>query len=484
MTLSFALALALGGVLLVRAVKHTVLEAAETADRGALADVSKQLASGVPIEKLVAPDEAPRRIYLRSREQVLPFPPMDRQAFFIMLPPGGEPRAAAGARDLLFERRVPAADDPRWLVVRGVAHVPGGGPIELFAARPLEELRRSAETLAQVLWIGIPLLIALIAVTAWLVVGRALSPVDAMTRQVQRIGASNLHERLPEPRARDAIGELARMLNRMLDRLDEAARVQRQFTSNASHELRSPVASIRTQLEVALARPGSVDWDAVARGILAEDRRLEALVADLLLLARLDEQAAPPRADVDLEDVVLDEARRPRRVPVDTASIEPARVGGHAAQLACVARNLLDNAGRHARSQVSVGLRCDERGRVARLWVDDDGPGIPAADRERVFERFTRLEEGRSRDAGGVGLGLALVRRVVERHGGEVAIGQAPLGGARVEVTLPLGAGAGDADGASAGAGAEADAASAGAGARAKGLAPPRRDGRSGPHCS
>ena len=296
---------------------------------------------------------------------------------------------------MLFLRApFPAPDDPTWSVVSFVATPPGGGPVELYAARHLDEVRRSADSLARVLWIGIPLLLVLIAATAWVVVGRALLPVE------------------------------------------EAARKQRQFTSNASHELRSPVASIRTQLEVALAHPDKVRWEELARGLLAEDRRLEALVADLLLLSRLDEQDAAPCQEVDLEDVVLEEARRPRRLPIDTHAIVPVRVRGHAGQLGSLVRNLLDNAARHGRSRVAVALQTD--GGQARLRVDDDGPGIPILDRERVFERFTRLEEARSRDAGGVGLGLALVSRIVALHGGKVEVEDAPIGGARLDVSLPL----------------------------------------------
>jgi signal transduction histidine kinase len=466
-TLSFALALGLGAVLLVRSVKHTVLRAVEETDRVALAAVARQIQRGVPFEKLVAPDDAPRRIFLRGpgdsahgSEPAVPdgktldadeaakvkwelpaLPALpDRPGHPHKVLFWRELSEGAPAHDILFvRRRLPAPGDPGWSMVEATVHGPGGAPLTIVAARPLEEVRQSADTLARVLWISIPLLLVLIAAAAWVVVGRALSPVHAMTRKASGIGASNLHERLPEPRSRDAIGELARMINRMLDRLEQAARAQRQFTSNASHELRSPVASIRTQLEVALAHPECADWEVLARGILADDRRLEALIADLLLLARLDEENGPVGAELDLDDVVREEIARVRRVPVDPSQVRPVRVVGHAAQLACAVRNLVDNAARHARSRVAVALDLDADAGTARLVVDDDGPGIPVADRERVFERFTRLEEARSRDQGGVGLGLALVRRIAERHGGRVDVDDAPMGGARFAVSLPQG---------------------------------------------
>jgi signal transduction histidine kinase len=406
---TFALALSLGAVLLVRSVEQTVIRAAEASRHVGVVGGGSAAGAGAI-----------------ARGQPQDTPPAG--AFGLRFSNGKPVQSGSSA---------PAPAQPM-ISDMVIVSLADAGSAKIFVGGPVGELRRSADILARVLWFAVPSLLVVIAATAWLVIGRALSPVDAMTQKAQRIGAINLHERLPEPAARDAIGELARMLNRMLDRLDDAARNQRQFTSNASHELRSPLASIRTQLEVALARGESAAWPAVARGVLIEGRRLEELVTDLLLLARLDESSEPPRDEIDLDHILLEEIRRARRLPIEATSMEPARVTGYGAQLASVVRNLLDNAARHARSRVEVGLRCDEAAGVAQLWVDDDGPGISLSDRERVFERFMRLEEGRSRDAGGVGVGLALVKRIVERHGGAVTITEAPLGGARFEVTLPV----------------------------------------------
>jgi signal transduction histidine kinase len=225
-------------------------------------------------------------------------------------------------------------------------------------------------------------------------------------------------------------------MNEMLDRLEDASTRQRRFVSDASHELRSPVASIRTQLEVALRRPNRDDWAVVAQRVLAEDERLEQAVADLVELARLEEgDTTTDSVEVDLDEIVFEECARARAVPIDTARVSGGRVLGRRDALARVVRNLIDNAARHAETNVKV-LLSDADGTV-ELVVADDGPGIAPEDRERVFERFTRLDEGRARDAGGMGLGLAVVKSTIERHRGTVHIEDNPPHGARFVVRLP-----------------------------------------------
>jgi len=226
----------------------------------------------------------------------------------------------------------------------------------------------------------------------------------------------------------------------MLERLERSVVRQRQFVSDASHELRSPVATIRTELEVAQLHPDRTDWDEVARNVLLEDERLERVVADLLVLARLDEEPALDRRgapEVDLDAVVQAEAARARRLPVDVHMVGPAKVRGRVDELTRLVGHLLDNAARHGRSAVSISLVAVPGSLITVLAVDDDGPGIPPDQRDAVFERFGRLEEGRSRDGGGAGLGLAVVRRIAERHGGSVQITESPLTGARFVVDLP-----------------------------------------------
>jgi len=288
----------------------------------------------------------------------------------------------------------------------------------------------------------LPLLLLVVAGTTWRVVGRALAPVDAIRHEVEEISGTELHRRVPQPPGNDEIGRLARTMNAMLGRLDDAATRQRRFVSDASHELRSPVASIRQHSEVALAHPDRTSVAVLAETVLAENLRLQRLVEDLLLLAQTDEGSQPPgHVPVDLDDLVFEQARRLRaggRLVVDVTAVGAGRVNGVPAQLRRLIANLVENAARHARSRVTLGLTTHAaEGRVV-LVVDDDGGGIPADQRERVFQRFVRLDEARARDSGGFGLGLAIVADVVRGHGGTVHVGTAPAGGARFEVQLPV----------------------------------------------
>jgi signal transduction histidine kinase len=313
--------------------------------------------------------------------------------------------------------------------------------LSVAVATPLTEVRRSVDTLARSLWIGTPGLIILVGLVAWVLVGRALRPVEAIRAQVDEISATTMHRRVAVPNTDDEVARLARTMNGMLDRLERASARQRAFVSDASHELRSPVSTIRMELEVAAADADHADWPGVAQRSLGETERLSRLVDDLLALARLDEANGPPtRSPVDLDDLVLEETLRAHRVPVRTAGVSAGRVAGDTRQLTQVVRNLVDNATRHAATQVAVSLRREDDELV--LVVDDDGQGVPENEREHVFDRFTRLDEARGRAEGGAGLGLAVVRRAVEHHGGTVCVTESDvesggLGGARFIVRLP-----------------------------------------------
>lgn len=310
------------------------------------------------------------------------------------------------------------------------------GTLTLSASSSLEPVQAGVDALRDILWLVVPLLVAGVGVMTWFVTGRAFRPVAAITGQVERISDDRLDERVPVPASRDEVAHLARTMNTMLDRLGAGRSRQRQFVSDASHELRNPVATSKVKLEVALAHPEEADWPETARVVLEEQERLSSLVDDLLLLARLDEGQPPGESVVDLDDIVFGEAARPHDVGVDVSAVEPARVRGDARQLTRMVRNLVDNALRHAASGVSISLSVD-RDEVV-LGVDDDGPGVPAADRDRVFERFVRLEHARTRDEGGSGLGLALVEAVATAHRGTVGIADSAAGGACFEVRLPV----------------------------------------------
>ncbi|MFF0109203.1 sensor histidine kinase [Streptomyces hirsutus] len=304
------------------------------------------------------------------------------------------------------------------------------GLLTVSAGAPLAAEHSAVRTALTVMLIGFPLLAALVAGMTWVVTGRALRPVAGIREEMAAITASeDLKRRVPEPGTHDEIARLARTTNETLAALETSVERQRRFVADASHELRSPIASLRTQLEVAAAHPELLDLD----GAVEDTVRLQHLAADLLLLARLDAGERPVDARVDLAALAREEAAGRTGVTVDAESAE---VAGSRGQLARVLGNLLDNGRRHARETVSVSVR--REGDWAVLAVADDGDGVAEADRERIFERFVRLDAARSRDDGGAGLGLAIARDVAVRHGGTLTAGAAPSGGALFELRLPL----------------------------------------------
>nr|WP_228506759.1 HAMP domain-containing sensor histidine kinase [Frigoribacterium sp. VKM Ac-2530] len=317
---------------------------------------------------------------------------------------------------------------------------------DVVAARSLDEAQAASSASLLTLGVAVPVALLVLGVTTWFVVGRALRPVESMRREVAEVTAANLSHRLADPGGGDEVSRLASTLNGMLDRLDASATAQRRFVGDASHELKTPLATIRQHAEVALLHPESIDGRALAGTVLGEEARLTSLVQGLLVLARADEGAlGVARRPVDLDDLVLTEAARLRSgsgegvgrgVSVDATAVGPARVRGDEGLLGQVVRNLVANASRHARSAVAVGLVETADGRAV-LTVDDDGAGVAADDRARIFERFVRLDEARDRDAGGSGLGLAIVAEIVRVHGGSVRVETSPLGGARFVVDLP-----------------------------------------------
>ena len=311
--------------------------------------------------------------------------------------------------------------------------------LTVIVGEPMEEVDESASTATRLLLIGVPVLVVLVGVATWFVVGRAFAPVGRITREVDEISGTDLDRRVSAPPSDDEIGRLARTMNRMLARLDESSRRQREFVSDASHELRSPTASLRQHAEVTLAYPDRADAASLAATVEAESIRLQRIIEALLILARIDERSqSVQRRQVDVDDVVLVEAGRLRTttaLDVDTSAVAAARVRGDEGMLAQIVRNLADNAARHATSRIALGVREDDGSVV--LTVDDDGTGIPTDQRDRVFDRFVRLDEARARDDGGSGLGLAIVRELARLHDGSVRVVDSPLGGARFEVRIP-----------------------------------------------
>jgi signal transduction histidine kinase len=353
-----------------------------------------------------------------------------------LLPPAQAAALARTGRAVLLDGRpfgIP-------YLMRVVAVPANGGQIVISAAA-YAEVRDSMTALGRALIVATPLLLLLLAGATWLVVGSTLRPIAALRRGAQMVTATGKPRELPVPEARDEVRTLAITLNDMLARLDSAGRRQRSLVSDTAHELRSPIASIRAQLEVALDHPEQQDWNQTGRDVLADTLRLSTLAEDLLVLARLDEYQ--PRAGaglpVDLAALVTEEAERSAggRVPVIARATGPCVVTGEAEGLRRMLRNLIDNALRYAKSGVEVSAR-REAGEAV-LTVSDDGPGIPPADRERAFDRFVRLDDARSRDeaeTGGAGLGLAIVRAIARTHGGSAHLeGASP--GLRAVVRLP-----------------------------------------------
>lgn len=298
---------------------------------------------------------------------------------------------------------------------------------------------RSVDRVRLGLWLAVPLLTLIVAAITWLLTGRALRPVRSITERAATITGGSLDARVPVPDSGDEISRLALTVNEMLDRLENDDRARRRFISDASHELRSPVAVMRNDAEVALSHPDTADARRLATVVAGESARLSTIIDDLLALARRDEGVAPPASEVDLDDIVLVEAARTRRIPIETGRVSAGRVRGRRDELSRLVNHLLDNAARHARSKVVVALQTSPSAgvRSVDLTVDDDGPGIDDADRQRIFERFVRLDEARTRDEGGTGLGLAVVRSIAERTGGSVRVDRSPAGGARFVVSFP-----------------------------------------------
>ncbi len=292
-------------------------------------------------------------------------------------------------------------------------------------------------TVVTALVVAAPVVIAVSAAATYLLVRRSMRSVDEIRSRVAAITTSDLTERVPVPDRRDEIAALAVTMNEMLARVEAGHAAQQRFVGDASHELRSPLATIISALEVVQAHPDLLNADLAEHTLMPEAQRMRSLIDDLLLLARADEQGWNIRhVDVDLDDLAAGQIERTRREhPLKvTATLTPARVTGDPGALARVLRNLLDNAARHATSVVEVDLRRD--GSEVLLTIGDDGPGIPEPDRLRVFDRFVRLDEGRSRGAGGTGLGLAIVSEIVAAHLGQVRIEDRPGGGTRAVVQL------------------------------------------------
>ena len=433
-TLVVGLALALGGWLLLVTLQRSLTHRDDVVARGWARDLAAQSAAGsLPVVIPPHGDDDVGQVVDGHGNVVAATRNVARLPRLLGLTPSGaEPEV----------RTVPDVPDDREREayrVWALAASSEDGPVTVYVGTSIESVHETVVTLRRLLVRGLPVAVLVVFVGAWFTVGRALRPVESLRSQVAGLTQANLHQRVPEPGTGDEIARLARTMNDMLGRLEASSVRQRAFVADASHELQSPLTRLRTQLEVALANPASTHWPTLARELLEDGAEMERLVRDLLFLARQDESQGQerPRDLVDLDGVVLEEVARLRvgaRRVVDTSAVSAAAVRGNREDLVRLVRNLLENAERHAAERVEVSLS-NGNGTVS-LVVADDGPGIAAEDRTRIFDRFVRLDDARTRDSGGSGLGLAIVASVAARHGGSASVTDS-TGGARFVVRLP-----------------------------------------------
>ncbi|MDH4145569.1 MAG: HAMP domain-containing histidine kinase [Acidimicrobiia bacterium] len=355
---------------------------------------------------------------------------IETAAALVELPPGG-----SAARSVATRHDLPLEDDDYRVLVR---RFEASGTVRyVIVGENVDDLRDAIAALRGVLAVLFPVAVAAIAAMVWWLVGRTLRPVEGIRVEVAAIGLGQLDRRVPQPGSGDEIDRLAATMNDMLGRLEGAVAQQRRFVADASHELRTPLTRLRTLLEVDSSL-ADVDPAVTAREALCDVTEMQALIDDLLFLARVDAgRARRPPGPVDLDAVVEREvaAARTPGGPTITLAADPVVVTGDDAQVARLVRNLVSNARRHAASQVRVMVRAAPG--AALLVVEDDGPGIPAEARGRVFDRFVRLDEARDGSGGGSGLGLAIARDITELHGGSIGVEAGALGGARFTVRFP-----------------------------------------------
>ncbi|KOG60463.1 histidine kinase [Streptomyces griseoflavus] len=450
-SLVVAVALVAAGTALLLVLKNNLVDQADLQAENAAREVATQIATGKPYGELDLPDGDDRPVVVLSEDgRVLAagedVRAVDGKAVTArQTPPTGQPH---GSDDDDDDREVkPGEVEDKARHTGGTATVghrtadyrfatvgakdTQGAKAVVRAGAPLAAEREAVGSVRTAMLIGLPCLLLVVAGVTWLVTRRALRPVEGIRREMAAITAStDLSRRVPEPGSRDEIDRLARTTNETLGALQESVERQRRFVADASHELRSPIASLRTQLEVGIAHPELLD----APGAVEDAVRLQNLAADLLLLARLDAGERPADARIDLAALAREEVsqRVGDRIAVEVGATAGVEVAGSRGQLGRVLGNLLDNAQRHARESVRASVA--REGEWAVLRVEDDGPGVPPEERERIFERFVRLDDARSRDDGGAGLGLAIARDVAERHGGTLTVRT----GSVFELRLPV----------------------------------------------
>ena len=417
-----ALALALGSLVLYAVLTFTVNR---TVDDGAIA--SAQAVSAMVSENTVPnplPVSGSQVVQIVDGSGAVVSASVGADRLTPLLRPPELAKALAGERISIPGARAGLSGTLRAMAVQAG---PPSASRSIIVAVPVKDIEQSQRVLGITLLLAYPPLVVIMALIAWRVIGSTLRPVETLRSGAARISGNDQDERLAVPESTDEIRALALTLNDMLDRLAAARGRQRAFVADAAHELRSPLTSMRTQLEVAqhLGEGGELAAD-----LLADVARLSTLVEDLLLLARAgsDSKHVPVRESLDVRALLVATADRyaGARVPVSIAGGPAVYANANSDELRRVLANLVDNAVRHASSKVVLQVRAE--GGAAVLTVVDDGPGIPADERDRVFERFARLDDARDRDAGGTGLGLAIVRELLRRSDGSISLQDNPSG--------------------------------------------------------
>lgn len=388
-----------------------------------------------PVDPLAEEDEAFTQLLATNGTVVESSPILEGRP---LLPPTTV-RVLSGPAFL--ERTVPTAEEP---VPARILALPAGGGLVVVVASSLEEQREAVAALVGLLAVGGPVALAVATGVVWLLTGWAFRPVERMRTEAEAVSMSEPDRRLTVPSTRDEVAGLAGSLNRMLDRLEEALDRERRFVDDASHELRTPVAALKAELELAVSRSRTKEELASAvRRAAADSEALARLTEDLLVLARADRGRLPVRpAAVDLGEVI-DEVERALSHRASEAGVTvecrveaapPARVDP--VRLRQALSNLLDNAVRHTPPGGRVRLTASRVDGAVVLEVADTGPGFPAETLAQPFEPFARASTARGRE-GGAGLGMAIVRAVVEAHGGSVTLDNPDDGGARVRIRIP-----------------------------------------------
>ena len=426
-TLALAVALLLGGLILRSQLRHS-LSASIAADTVTRAQgVASLVATGDFTQLLDSPGPSPSWIQVVDPQgNILASTANVRTLRKAFAPIPTDGLASVSRRSGL------AIDTGERVVVATVPVAGGKRDLIVLAASPLDIADASDRRAILSLLLVFPALLLIGALTVWLVVRKALQPVEAIRREVATISSSDLAQRVPRPNTNDEIDRLAATMNDMLDRLQTSITRQRRFVGDASHELRSPLASLRNQLEVSTIDNPDPVWAQTVTDMITDHDRLERLINDLLLLARHDDAAEVASEPVDLGYLVrVEMARRPPAIGMERSVVaQNALVAGSSDSFARILRNLVDNAERHAHSYVHIRLdTITDSGRdIVQLEVEDDGPGIPKSKRAMIFERFNRLDDARASDVGGSGLGLAIVAELVKAHHGTVSAQAGAIG--------------------------------------------------------